>query len=100
MSRAASSCLRDSRGEVVRSGWTKKPCVKSPRQTRGAYFPREQLGEGLRPGMQLALEELSNGAGAGPGRKLGIDRFHYPVAAVLLLLAAESLLGTRRTPPR
>ena len=29
-------------------------------------------------------------------RKLGIDRFHFPVAAAMLLLVAESLIGTRR----
>jgi hypothetical protein len=29
-------------------------------------------------------------------RKLGVDRFHVPVAAVLFLLVVESLVGTRR----
>ncbi|HRT07145.1 MAG TPA: VWA domain-containing protein [Candidatus Paceibacterota bacterium] len=87
--------LRDSRGEVVRSRLDEKTLREIASATHGAYFPLGPLGEGLAR-VQLALEELSNGAGAGPGRKLGIDRFHYPVAAVLLLLAAESLLGTRR----
>jgi hypothetical protein len=29
-------------------------------------------------------------------RKLGVDRFHVPVAAAIFLLVLESLVGTRR----
>jgi hypothetical protein len=39
---------------------------------------------------------LNTGPGSAPVRKLGMDRFHWPVAGVLVLLVAESLIGTRR----
>jgi hypothetical protein len=32
-------------------------------------------------------------------RKMGVDRFHLPVAIALGLLVIESLVGTRRTLP-
>ena len=34
--------------------------------------------------------------GFAPAYKLGVDRFHIFVAAILILLILESLLGTRR----
>jgi len=44
----------------------------------------------------VAVQDLNSTAGSAPARKLGVDRFHYAVALVLLLLVAESLMGTRR----
>ena len=46
--------------------------------------------------MRLAAEKLNAGSASAPARKLGVDRFHWPVAGVLVLLVAESLIGTRR----
>lgn len=86
--------LRDNKGEIVRSRLDEKTLEEIGRVTRGAYYPLGALGEGLAR-VRLALEEL-NPEGRGPGRKLGIDRFHFPLAAALALLACESLLGTRR----
>jgi hypothetical protein len=62
---------------------------------RGAYYPLGPLGEGLAK-VRLALETLNTGSASAPARKLGVDRFHWPVAGVLVLLVAESLIGTRR----
>jgi len=45
----------------------------------------------------MALETLNTADGSGPARKLGVDRFHLPVTLVLVLLVAESLIGTRRS---
>jgi Ca-activated chloride channel family protein len=87
--------LRDSRGEVVRSRLDEPTLTSIARVTKGAYFPLGPLGEGLTR-VRLASEELGAGAGAAPARKLGIDRFHLPLAIVIVLLVLESLLGTRR----
>jgi len=87
--------VRDSKGEVVRSRLD-EPILRAIAQTtRGAYHPLGPVGEGLAK-VRLAIESLDVVAGSGPARKLGVDRFHLPVAAVLVLLVAESLIGTRR----
>jgi Ca-activated chloride channel family protein len=87
--------LRDSRGEIVRSRLD-EPILRAIAQaTHGAYYPLGPLGEGLAK-VRLALETMSLGSGGAPARKLGVDRFHWPVAGVLVLLVAESLIGTRR----
>jgi len=40
--------------------------------------------------------EMRAATGGGVSSKIGVDRFHVFVAAVLLLLVVESLTGTRR----
>ena len=87
--------VRDSRGEVVRSRLDEATLRAIAQATHGAYYPLGPLGEGLAK-VRLALESLNTGPGSAPARKLGVDRFHWPVAGVLLLLVAESLIGTRR----
>lgn len=86
---------RDSRGEVVRSRLDEKTLRRIAQITHGAYHPLGPLGEGLAK-VRLALETLGTGSGGAPVRKFGVDRFHWPVAGVLILLVAESLIGTRR----
>ena len=87
--------LRDSRGEVVRSRLDEATLRAIAQATRGAYHPLGPLGEGLAK-VRLALETMSTGSAGAPARKFGVDRFHWPVAGVLVLLVAESLIGTRR----
>jgi Ca-activated chloride channel family protein len=87
--------VRDSRGEVVRSRLDEPVLRNIAQVTHGAYYPLGPLGEGLAK-VQLALENLNTNSASAPARKLGVDRFHWPVAAVLVLLVAESLIGTRR----
>jgi Ca-activated chloride channel family protein len=87
--------LRDSHGEVVRSRLD-EPILRAIAQaTHGAYYPLGPLGEGLGK-VRLALEDLDASSASAPARRLGVDRFHWPVAGVLALLVAESLIGTRR----
>ena len=86
---------RDHRGEVVHSRLDEKTLRSIAQATHAAYYPLGPLGEGLGK-VRLALEALGQGVGAGPVRKLGVDRFHWVVAAVLALLVLESLIGTRR----
>jgi len=88
--------VRDSKGQIVRSRLDEATLRSIARATRGEYYPLGPLGEGLAK-VRLALETLNFGTGAAPARKLGVDRFHLFVALVILLLIAESLIGTRRT---
>ena len=87
--------VRDSRGEVVRSRLDEPTLRAIAQTTHGAYYPLGPVGEGLAK-VQLAVENLSAASSSAPARKLGVDRFHWPVAGVLVLLVVESLVGTRR----
>ncbi len=87
--------VRDINGEVVRSRLDEATLRAIAAATGGAYFPLGPLGEGLAK-VRLALETLHTPAGYAPSRKLGVDRFHLPLAGVLILLVTESLVGTRR----
>jgi Ca-activated chloride channel homolog len=87
--------VRDSRGEAVRSRLDEPILRNIAQATHGAYYPLGPLGEGLAK-VRLTMENLNAGSASAPARKLGVDRFHWPVAGVLVLLVAESLIGTRR----
>lgn len=87
--------VRDARGEVVRSRLDATTLRAIAEATKGNYFPLGALGEGLAK-VRLAMESGDNTSGGAPTRKLGVDRFHVLVAAVLVLLVVESLVGTRR----
>ena len=87
--------VRDNKGEVVHSRLDEKTLRAIAQTTHGQYYRLGPLGEGLAK-VRLALESLGTGPGSVPARKLGVDRFHWPLAAVLVLLVAESLIGTRR----
>jgi Ca-activated chloride channel family protein len=87
--------VRDLKGEIVHSRLDENTLRNISQVTRGAYYPLGALGEGLAK-VRLDLENLHTAAGATAERKLGVDRFHFMVAAVLALLVAESLIGTRR----
>lgn len=87
--------LRDKKGEVVRSRLDESTLQAIAKATGGAYFPLGPVGEGLAK-VQLSVNDLEFDSGSTPVNKLGVDRFHVPVAIGLLLLAMESLIGTRR----
>jgi Ca-activated chloride channel family protein len=82
-------------GEAVRSRLDEPTLRAIAQATRGAYYPLGPVGEGLAK-VRFDLEHLSTSSGEAPARKFGVDRFHFPVAGVLLLLVLESLIGTRR----
>src|ERR1035437_3801441 len=63
--------------------------------TGGNYYPLGLLGEGLVK-VRSAVETLDRSAGLQRTRSRGVERFYWPVAVLLALLVAESLIGTRR----
>lgn len=87
--------VRDEKGEVVQSRLDETTLREIAEATGGSYFPLGRMGEGLsRIGTAIQLLERSGKAGAQKAN--GVDRFVFPIAAMLGLLVAESLLGTRR----
>lgn len=87
--------VRDNKGQTVRSHLDEATLRSIAQATHGAYYPLGAIGEGLGK-VRRAVEALDTRTGSSPGRKLGVDRFHFPVAAALVLLVAESLISTRR----
>lgn len=87
--------LRDAKGAEVISRLDETTLRKIAQATRGQYLPLGALGEGMSRVRHL-VETSRELPGASKVRKLGVDRFHFPVAAVILGLVVESLIGTRR----
>ena len=87
--------VRDAKGEVVRSRLDEKTLTAIAAATGGNYYPLGSLGEGLAK-VRSAVETLDRSAELKRTRSRGIERFYWPVAAMLVLLVGESLIGTRR----
>jgi Ca-activated chloride channel family protein len=88
--------VRDMKGEIVHSHLDEPTLRAIAQVTHGAYFPLGELGEGLAQ-VRLTLEGSKSFAGFAPARQFGVDRFHIPIAAVIVLLGTEALLGTRKS---
>ena len=91
--------LRDAKGEIVRSQLDEATLREIAQATGGGYFPLGTLGDGLTK-VRSAIHALNRAGGLRQSAKNGVERFHWPIAAMLALLVAESLLGTRRKAPR
>jgi Ca-activated chloride channel family protein len=87
--------LRDTKGEIVRSRLDEATLRAVAQATRGNYYLLGPLGEGL-TAVSSAIETLDVKGDPARVRRFAIERFHFPVAAVLLLVVVESLIGTRR----
>jgi Ca-activated chloride channel family protein len=87
--------LRDSEGKPVQSRLDEATLASIAQATHGSYRPMGNLGEGLAQVRRL-VETTTNPHDASRMRRLGVDRFHVPVAAVIFLLVLESVIGTRR----
>jgi Ca-activated chloride channel family protein len=90
--------VRDSQGQIVHSRLDDPTLRAIARVAHGEYYPLGTLGEGLAR-VRLALEDKNLAIGFAPVRKFGVERFHVPIAGILLLLGLEPLLSTRRRPP-
>lgn len=89
--------LRDSDGRTVISHLDAATLTQIAQATHGSYHPLGALGEGLDQVRRL-VENSTDTRDAAAVRKLGVERFHFPVALALVLLVFESLIGTRRHP--
>lgn len=87
--------VRDRSGQVVRSRLDETVLRKIAEATKGSYVPLGPLGEGLTK-IRLVVASAQFMFGPAPVRRLGVDRYHLPIAMVLGLLMVESLIGTRR----
>jgi Ca-activated chloride channel family protein len=87
--------VRDAKGEPVHSRLDEKTLTAIAQATGGNYYPLGPLGEGLAK-VRAAVETLDRTAGLQRARSRGIDRYYWPVAAMLVLLVTEPLIGTRR----
>lgn len=87
--------LRDRDGTVVVSHLDEATLTAIANATHGSYEPLGPLGEGLNHVRKL-VEDSSNTSQSSKMRKLGVDRFYIPVGILTMLLAVESLIGTRR----
>jgi Ca-activated chloride channel family protein len=87
--------VRDAKGAVVRSRLDEDTLQQIARATGGRYYPLGPLGEGLAK-VRLAAATSDSGKAFSRTRTRGVERFHVPVAAALVLITAESLIGTRR----
>jgi len=87
--------VHDASGQVVRSRLDDKTLAAIAQATGGNYYPLGPVGEGLTK-VRLAVETLDASAGLNRTRSRGVERYYWPVAAALVLMVAESLIGTRR----
>ncbi len=87
--------VRDEKGVVVKSRLDEATLKKIAQATGGEYFPLGRLGEGLIK-IRAHLEAGGGTTLSGTTSSGGVDRFYVPLTLALILLVAESLLGTRR----
>lgn len=91
----ATEFVKDPSGKIVVSHLDEQTLRDIAQITHATYQPLGALGEGMAK-VLLHIEAPSKSSRFTPTRKYGVDRFHLPVALVILLLVMESLLGTRR----
>ena len=87
--------LRDSKGEFVHSRLDEDTLREIAQVTGGSYFPLGPAADGLSK-VHSAIHALDVASGLRQSLRNGVDRFYWPLAAALALLAAEPLVGTRR----
>ena len=87
--------LKDPQGNLVQSRLDEATLTSIAQVTRGTYQPLGPLGEGIAR-VQRSIEGSADSSGATRLKRMGVDRFHVFVGAVILLLVIESLIGMRR----
>jgi Mg-chelatase subunit ChlD len=91
----APDLVKDSSGKIVVTRLDEDSLRAIAQVTHATYQPLGSLGEGMNK-VLLNIQAPAKSAHYMPTLKYGVDRFHLPVALVILLLVWESLLGTRR----
>lgn len=90
--------IKDPQGQAVVTRLDAKNLEAVAQACHGYYYPLGALGEGLTR-VRADLRATATRTDAANQRKLGVDRFHFFVAFLLLLLVVESLMGDRRAWP-
>lgn len=93
--RGVPEIMRDANGQVVLSQLDEVTLSEIATATHGSYHPLGNMGEGLSDVRRL-VENSTNSKDVTRMRKLGVDRFYFPIALATMLLVLESLVGTRR----
>jgi Ca-activated chloride channel family protein len=93
--RGAMTVMKDSEGNDVISHLDEATLKEIAEATHGIYQPLGSLGEGLDHVRRL-VETSTRISDSSKTRKLGVDRFYFPLGMATLLIVAEFLIGTRR----
>ena len=92
--------VRDENGNVVRTRLDEDTLRKISQASNGFYSPLGPLGEGLETVYSLGLEEIPRQELNSRMNKQAIERYQWVLAAGILLLILEWLIGTRKSVPR
>ena len=91
--------VKDAKGVPVVSRLDAKTLGEIARATGGRFFPLGPYGEGMAR-VGDAIKSSLNASDTVLRRKLGVERFHWFLGALTVLLIAESLTGERRKTSR
>ncbi len=87
--------LRDEKGQPVTSRLD-EPTLRTIAETTGGTYRRMETIAGGLADVASALKDPQSKPAAVFRKRLGIDRYRWPLAVAIFLLVAESLLRTRR----
>jgi len=93
--RGAPDFVRDAKGSVVNSHLDEETLRSIAAVTGGTYQPLGVLGQGLIR-LRETLKTVSGEVRGLDRQSFGVDRFYCFIAAGLLLIVLESIVGTRR----
>jgi len=88
--------VRDDRGQIVKSHLDAATLTAIANATGGFYQPLGSTGEGLNQVYEAGIKTIPEQQIASREQRLPLERFQWPLATGLLLLALELLIGTRR----
>ncbi|MGA3143592.1 MAG: VWA domain-containing protein [Verrucomicrobiota bacterium] len=92
--------VKDESGQFVKSHLDQAGLQAIAAVTGGIYAPLGAQGQGLDTIYQQALAPLAKHELASRRQRVYTERFHWPLAASLVLLLASTLVGTRRRSAR
>lgn len=87
--------VRDSKGDIVQSRLDEDTLREIAQVTGGSYYPLGPLGDGLTK-VRSAIHALDVANELKQAIKSGVDHYYWPLGITLVVLVAESLIGTRR----